>query len=381
MTSRGFYTLIFGVLMLFTALSVGSAGAFLLGAAALTCWLLALLSVLLAALFGKVSQSIDGGQITRSGSCPYHLSLRMPIPAPIAPLSLKVCLPSGRQSDFSLSANLFGVTESDNTFPCPHVGVYPVGITQITFSDCFGLFSLRKKSPLPPVSVTVLPNPIETEPLAVSPGEGESTTTQRALADHSVPEDIRAWQDGDELKRVHWKLSMRRQSLMVHTYETPQRPDALVLLDCAAPKCAPAARATLIDALTEACAGTLKSLLEAGRATRLPLSASGQGEFSGHDTQALPAMLHAVAGAGYTKPTDFSRVLWLSSRRMQRTGSTAILTTRLTPAVADAALALSRMGSKMRFTLVTAGELSEEEAQLLHLLFAGGLETAHIRAA
>ena len=174
---------------------------------------------------------------------------------------------------------------------------------------------------------------------------------------------------------------VRRQSLMVHTYETPQRPDALVLLDCGAPKCAPAVRAALVDVLAEACAGTLKSLLEAGRATHLPLSPSGQGEFSGHDAQALPAMLRAVAAAGYSETTDFSRVLWLASRRMQRTGSTAILTTRLTPAVADAAIALSRMGSKMRFTLVTAGEPSEEEAQLLHLLFASGLETAHIRAA
>ena len=34
MTARGFYTLLFGALMLFTALSVGSAGAFLLGTAA-----------------------------------------------------------------------------------------------------------------------------------------------------------------------------------------------------------------------------------------------------------------------------------------------------------------------------------------------------------
>ena len=381
MTSRGFYTLIFGVLMLFTALSVGSAGAFLLGAAALTCWLLALVSVLAGALSCKVSHEIDGGQTTRGTSCLYRLRLRMPLPAPIAPLSLKVCLPSGRQSDFRLAANLFGETESENTFACPHVGVYPVGIVQMTFSDCFGLFSLRRKAPLPLVSVAVLPVPLETDPLAISPGEGESTTTQRALADHSVPEDIRAWQDGDELKRVHWKLSMRRQSLMVHTYETPQRPDALVLMDCAAPKGAPGSRAALIDALTEACAGTLKSLLESGRAVRLPLPSSGQGEFSGHDAQALPAMLHALAGAGYSETTDFSRVLWLASRRMQRTGSTAILTTRLTPAVADAAISLSRMGSKMRFTLVTAGELSEEEAQLLHLLLASGLETAHIRAA
>lgn len=62
MTSRGFYTLLFSVLMLFTALSVSSAGAFLLGAAALTCWLLALLSVLLGALTCKVSQSVGGGR-------------------------------------------------------------------------------------------------------------------------------------------------------------------------------------------------------------------------------------------------------------------------------------------------------------------------------
>ena len=66
MTSRGFYTLLFGVLMLFTALSVSSAGAFLLGAAALTCWLLALLSVLLGVLTCKVSQS----------ACPYPRRLR-----------------------------------------------------------------------------------------------------------------------------------------------------------------------------------------------------------------------------------------------------------------------------------------------------------------
>ena len=39
MTARGLYTLFFGVLMLFTALSVSSGGAFLLGAAALIAWL------------------------------------------------------------------------------------------------------------------------------------------------------------------------------------------------------------------------------------------------------------------------------------------------------------------------------------------------------
>ncbi|MFR5785754.1 MAG: hypothetical protein ACLUHE_00480 [Christensenellales bacterium] len=54
--------LLFGSLMLFTALSVGSSGAFLLGAAALFCWALSLLCVCLAAFSCRVEQSVEGGQ-------------------------------------------------------------------------------------------------------------------------------------------------------------------------------------------------------------------------------------------------------------------------------------------------------------------------------
>ena len=265
MTARGFYTLLFGALMLFTALSVGSAGAFLLGTAALLCWALSLLCVCAAALSCRAEQQLEGGQTQRGGTCRLILRVRFALPAPIAPLSLKVELPSGRQSDFSLPAGLLGLTESDHSFACPHVGVFPVGVSQITFSDCFGLFAFRRRPRGALQSVAVLPGSIPADPLPISPGEGESTVTQRALSDHSVPEDIRAWQEGDELKRVHWKLSMRRQSLMVHTYETPQRPDALILLDTSQPQGAP--RAALIDALTEACAGTVEALLQAGRMT------------------------------------------------------------------------------------------------------------------
>ena len=58
MTARGFYTLLFGLIMLFTALSVGSAGAFLLGAAALIVWALSLASVLFAYFSCRLSQQL-----------------------------------------------------------------------------------------------------------------------------------------------------------------------------------------------------------------------------------------------------------------------------------------------------------------------------------
>ena len=74
MTARGFYTLLFGALMLFTALSVGSAGAFLLGTAALLCWALSLLCVCAAALslcpFAPAKRAIKSD---RSATfCPGH---------------------------------------------------------------------------------------------------------------------------------------------------------------------------------------------------------------------------------------------------------------------------------------------------------------------
>ncbi len=82
-----------------------------------------------------------------------------------------------------------------------------------------------------------------------------------------------------------------------------------------------AVRAALVDALAEACAGTLKS--PAGGRPRDASAAvsSGQGEFSGHDGQALPAMLRAVAAAGYSETTDFSRVLCSRRGACSRTGS------------------------------------------------------------
>ena len=56
MTARGLYTLLFGALMLVTALSVGSAGAFFLGVAALSALALSLVCVLCAALTLRIGQ-------------------------------------------------------------------------------------------------------------------------------------------------------------------------------------------------------------------------------------------------------------------------------------------------------------------------------------
>ena len=377
MTARGLYTLLFSALMLVTALSVGSAGAFLLGVAALCALAVSLVSVTCAALSCRFEQETEAVRVMRGDSLAYTLRVRLFSPLPIAPLSLHMRLPSGRESEFLLAARLFGTTVSENTFPCPHVGCSEVGVTRCDLTDCFALFTLRRRVRAPLIGVSVLPVPAPAEKPAFSPGEDEHSITQRALSDHTTPVDTRPWQDGDELRRVHWKLSMRRQSLMVHTYETPQRPDALLLLDCAVPGCAPSRAAFTIDCMTEECAGAAKALLADGHPVRMPL-ASGR-EISGQDDKALPGFLDALAQVAFDAPGDFERVLLLASRRMRRTGATLVFTTRLRPRVADALIALSRMGPRTALTLVTDGEATDEQQKLMHLLQNSGVSARHVR--
>ena len=380
MTTRGFYTLFSGVLMLVTALSVGSAGAFLLGSAALCALLFALLSAAFAAFSLRAAQSAEPVQVTRGEQAAYSLSIRLFAPLPVAPLSLRLRLPSGRESDFLLRASLFGETVSDSAFTCPHVGICRIGVTQVTVSDCFSLFRFTRNVRAPLIPITVLPHPSDAPTPAFSPGEGEHSVSQRAQSDRTTPVDTRAWQEGDDMKRVHWKLSMRKQSLMVHTYETPQRPDALILIDCAAPLGSDSQRPYMIDTLTEECAGVVKALLEAGHPVRMPLCGKVTRELSGQDAGALHGMLTALAEEPFDAPAEFDRVLLLSARRMRRTGATVVFTSRLTPRIADTVTALSRMGPRTQFILVTEQGASDEQEKLLHLLRASGIDARHVSA-
>ena len=91
-------------------------------------------------------------------------------------------------------------------------------------------------------------------------------------------------------------------------------------------------------------------------------------------------MLTALAQESFSRPMAFERALYAASRRMRRTGSTAILTARLTPVIADVVISLGRMGPHTCFMLVASGAPDEQQEKLLHLLRMSGVETTVITA-
>ncbi len=380
MTARGFVALVFGIVMLAVALSIGNAGAYILGVVALIAWAFAFASVLLACLTCRVRQTVECESTFRGMSCTYHFSTFMLSPLPVAPLTLHLTMPSGRQNEFTLAVHMLN-TIGVKRLACPHVGVFSVGVTRMRFSDCFGFFFIDRRLRAPMPKLAVLPNPMPVDLPPFHPGEGERNAVQHDIAEQTTPADSRAWQEGDELKRVHWKLSMRRQELMVRTYETPLHPDALIMLDITLPDASPRARAAMIDALTEGCAGIVKRMLDDGHPVHLSLNASRELVIKQHheflSIQRLLAQVASEVAQSMDNSADFARELVSAARRIRRTGSIVLLTSRLTPVTADAVIALRRIGTPTRLMLFTEGPLSDEQQKLFHLLQISDVETVH----
>lgn len=156
------------------------------------------------------------------------------------------------------------------------MGTYACGVEYVVFSDALGLFALKKKCEDGLLTLFVLPDVLKEPPLRFSPDDSGDDKMARARDDATSPADTRAYQEGDELRRVHWKLSLRRGSLLVRTFEEPARPDALVLMDCSPPAARGETALYMQDALCESAAAVAAVQLAASHIVRIPLSAASR---------------------------------------------------------------------------------------------------------
>src|SRR6266581_4866681 len=113
-----------------------------------------------------------------------------------------------------------------------HRGKYAIGPLHVRVADAFGLAKVGSMA-APPCTLVVTPavTALPHTSLAGSwLGEGDARDSTAAAAgeDDVVP---RAYRDGDELRRVHWRSTARYGELMVRREEQRWRNRALLLLD------------------------------------------------------------------------------------------------------------------------------------------------------
>jgi len=116
---------------------------------------------------------------------------------------------------------------------CRKRGVYDVGPAIIGVSDPFGLAERTERIGAPD-RLTVFPRVEDLTGFPAVRGYDGNVQTTRPTYSPSGGEDfftLREYQVGDDLRRVHWPSSAKRDQLMIKQLETPWQARALVLFD------------------------------------------------------------------------------------------------------------------------------------------------------
>lgn len=131
----------------------------------------------------------------------------------------------------------FHYGEIKEDFICDLRGHYTVGITAVEVSDPFGLFTfsmnLLNRSYHKTLELDVAPRIVRLTSLPLPQIQAEGTTRQELLAteEPSSLSDMRQYQYGDPLKKIHWKVSAKLQELYVKNYETNTQPQILMFVE------------------------------------------------------------------------------------------------------------------------------------------------------
>jgi uncharacterized protein (DUF58 family) len=126
-----------------------------------------------------------------------------------------------------------GTATATYSLPTDRRGVLAVGPLEVRISDPFGLATVS--TPGAPVSeLMVWPAVEDVAPLPPIAGDEHHDGGGLGLAHSTTVEDfyaLRDYAEGDDLRRVHWRATAKRDDLVVRQDETPRRSRATVVLD------------------------------------------------------------------------------------------------------------------------------------------------------
>ena len=345
----------FGFFLL-CALSMGNRVYLLISLLLALSWALAYVSVRSAEKSVKVLHGLSGTKVNRGDMVSMEVGVSHKGLLPIAPVALKMRATSNTPGATIYLTHLGRRAQRVvHKFAADHVGAMLPGVDSYAVADVFGFFRKEHKPDMEGSELLVLPVPFEVEPLTFAAGDMGVETMKRAMEDPSSPSDFRQYQQGDPLKRIHWKMSARKREIIIRQFEEPALPDALVLLDTSPPyleEGVPPEKAPFLqDALLETAASVVSCQIRQDNPVRLPLMGDRPMEYNGH--MGLPVLLEELARCNFIKTEGFEKALMMQMGELRKTGAVVIITTRLTSALVDLIVRMKRMGPNVRLYLVT----------------------------
>ncbi|MBB3051313.1 uncharacterized protein (DUF58 family) [Prauserella isguenensis] len=111
-------------------------------------------------------------------------------------------------------------------------GVHRIGTLRATITDPFGLCEVDRDL-VPPSGVVVVPRvtPLRGRPGGAGTGGVDSGDVRHHAGQGDPDVMVRQYRTGDDMRKVHWRSTARRDEIMVRVEERPWRGGTTVLLD------------------------------------------------------------------------------------------------------------------------------------------------------
>ena len=208
-----------------------------------------LLFAILSYIYGMVSfELVSAVHVSNRGeSIPVSIQVHNPTIFPIPNISITVNYFNDFSSKKTVYKQKFNVSVDKGTrttvtcnLTSAHTGNLEISLRKIRIYDYLKIFSLRKKN-VGEIKVAVLPHYYElTEDYLENRSkmqiESDNYSTIKSGDDPSEVFAIREYREGDRLQRIHWKLSMKQDQLMIKDFSEPINCSVVIFADLGIPK-------------------------------------------------------------------------------------------------------------------------------------------------
>lgn len=377
MTSRFIYTAFITAVIALIALTIGSSALLMMALALLIGMLFSLVSVLLALCTVRVKVSFAKSTVERASETEYRVSVRYASFPPVGAVTFVLSTGEAVQSE----GLPFKTCVFEKTRVFEHRGVYVPGDGRVYAEDMFSLFVFSKKLSASDESILVLPREKEFEVYEIRSTDIGPEAKKKFDEDASEPSGVRDWLDGDSLKRVHWKLTMktydpslRNLRPMVRTYDEAARPDTIVLADLSQIDALEEWSLSAEDAICEMAYAAVCALLKSENSVRMVLACAQPKELVGENAAEKEAFRTLLAQAVFDGQEPFENAVYECARHPERTGALIVVTAHMNTAIIDALIRVrNTAGVGVTAVWITDQQRGDRQEMLARLESAGVL--------
>jgi uncharacterized protein (DUF58 family) len=249
---------------------------------------------------------------------------------------------------------------------CRPRGVYRVGPSKVSIGDPMGF--TESTSTFGSIGrLVVYPRVEELESVPTGRGQDQTINTSRAAFWHSGGEDfftLREYQQGDDLRKVHWPSSARRDELMIKQLEMPWQSRAFIVLD---PRAEPHESPESFEQAVRGAASALRHLFRSGY-TPTVWAGSGNGTMV-TNADSYRTVMEELATIRPARSLDFRHLV----SRLRRSGMAGGVLVMVTGSPDDADLASFQLLSQDFYKTVVLSVSHPEDDHILGFAKLGGL--------